>query len=430
LIPIHQGLSSAYVWLPVMVLFTRSRFGLGQALTISAIYYLSVVVLEVPSGWMSDRLGRVITLRLAAASWIVGQACFLIGDDAFALILAGQFFLAGGFASLSGTDVTFHYDTLEAVGRAIEYPARQARVASIGFGVTAVSAVIGGAVGYISLRAVFALALVLAVGQLVVALRLVEPPSEVSGAGVTAPAVDPGTDPGVGPWVGEPASEPAGAVGGEAVRAGGLGGQLRDCVGYLRHPFLGWIFAYGVAMVTLEHAAVSVLQPWLTELNDGTATDIGATPLLSGAVFAVVALVGAAAARSSEPLARRFGVMPTLLGLGTLSAIIVTSMAIWVAPVVLILIALRSAQGAAAPVLISDAVASRVQRHHRATLLSLNSLAGRLAWGLILLAVGRVVADDVDRSLTLLSLVAWLILAAITAWAVAIGRRRSVPAIP
>lgn len=417
LIPIHQGLSSAYVWLPVMVLFTRSRFGLGQALTIAAVYYLSVVVLEVPSGWMSDRLGRVVTLRLAAISWIVGQACFLIGDDRFALILAGQFFLAGGFASLSGTDVTFHYDTLEALGRAVEYPARQARVASIGFGVTAVSALAGGAVGYVSLRAVFALALGLAVAQLIVAMRLVEPPPDDSSGTEPVVASGPGAD-----------VEAVGAIGsvdGSASRAGGLGVQLRDCVGYLRHPFLGWIFAYGVAMVTLEHVAVSVLQPWLTELNDGTATDIGATPLLSGAVFAVVALVGAGAARSSEPLARRFGLVPTLLGLGALSAVIVTSMAIWVAPVVLILVALRSAQGAAAPVLISAAVASRVKRHHRATLLSLNSLAGRLVWGLILLAVGQAVADDVGRSLTLLSVVAWLMLAAIVAWAVAIGRRRS-----
>lgn len=403
LIPVHQGLSSAHVWLPVMVLFTRSRFGLGQALTLSALYYLSVVALEVPSGWMSDRLGRVVTLRMAAASWIVGQACFLAGDDSFALILVGNVFLAAGFASLSGTDVTFHYDTLEALGRAREYPARQAKVAAVGFAVTATSALVGGAIGLVALRAVFALALVLAVAQFVVAMRLVEPAST-------------GPD---GGRVDDAAGRPVG--GGQEA---GLGAQLASCVAYLRAPFLGWVFAYGVAMVTLEHVAFSVLQPWLTELNDGTATDLGATPLLSGAVFAVVALVGAAAARSSEPLARRFGVVPTLLALGALSAVIVTSMAIWVAPAVLLLVAFRSAQGAAAPVLISGAVASRVERHHRATLLSLDSLAGRLVWGSVLLSVGRLVGDDVGRSLHLLSLVAWVILAAITAWALVIGRHR------
>ncbi len=403
LIPIHQGLSSAYVWLPVMVLFTRSRFGLGQALTLSALYYLAVVALEVPSGWMSDRLGRVITLRVAAASWIVGQACFLVGDDAFAAIVAGNVFLAAGFASLSGTDVTFHYDTLEAIGRAGEYPARQAKVSAVGFAASATSGLVGGAIGFVALRAVFALALLLAIAQFAVAMRLVEP------------AARPEPTP----------PERAGDGGGGGTPVGnGLVDQLTACVAYLRAPLLGWVFAYGVAMVTLEHVAVSVLQPWLTELNDGTATEIGATPLLSGAVFAVVALVGAVAARSSEPLARRFGLVPTLLGLGLLSAIIVTSMAIWVAPAVLVLIAFRSAQGAAAPVLISGAVASRVERHHRATLLSLDSLAGRLVWGLILLSVGRIVGDDVGRSLDLLSIVAWSMLATITGWAVLLGRDR------
>ena len=316
---------------------------------------------------MSDRLGRVVTLRVAAACWVVAQTCLLVDDDSFALILAGQFFLAGGFASLSGTDVTFHYDSLEAVGRAGEYPARQARVSAIGFGATAISAVAGGLIGYVELRAVFAVALALAVLQFGMTLFLTEPGELGEDADAT---------PGLagrrrsGPDTGHELAPP------------GFGAQLRDCAAYLRAPFLGWLFAYGVVLVTLEHVAFSILQPWLTELTDGTATDVGSTPLLSGVVFAVVALVGSAAARSSEPLARRFGTVATLLGLGALSAVIVTSMALWVAPLVLGLVALRSVQGAAAPVLISDAVSARVARHHRATLLSLNSLAGRLAWGL------------------------------------------------
>ncbi len=403
LIPYHQGLASAYVWLPVMVLFTRSRFGLGQALVLSALYYLSVVVLEVPSGWMSDRLGRVVTLRVAAACWVVAQACLLLGDDSFPVIVAGQFFLAGGFAGLSGTDVTFHYDTLESLGRAVEYPARQARVAAIGFATTAVSALVGGAVALIELRAVFALALVLALAQLGVTFSLADPvPSDpaLSDPALSGPGIE-----------SAPAAEAA------------LVGQLRRCLAYLRAPFLGWIFGYGVALVTLEHVAVSVLQPWLTELTGGTATDIGSTPALSGLVFAAVALVGAGAARSSDPLARRFGTVPTLLGLGVLSAVIVTVMARWVGPAVLVLVAFRSAQGAAAPVLISDAVSARVQRQHRATLLSLNSLAGRLVWGIILLVVGGGTSDDVPRTLTILAIVAWSMVGLTIGGAVILGRQ-------
>lgn len=389
LIPVHQGLVSAMVWLPVMVLYTRSRFGLGGAITLSSLYYLAVVLLEVPSGWMSDRFGRVATLRLAAACWVVAQTCFLAGDGSFGVILVGEVFLAGGFASLSGTDVTFHYDTLEALGQADRYRARQARVSAIGFAVTSISALVGGAVGYLALRAVFALALVLAVVQLLVALALVEP------AEGPAPAT----------------ARDGSASSSLRVEETGLVGQLVSCVRYLRSPFLGWIFLYGVVMVSLEHVAFTVLQPWLTELTDGSATEVGATPVLSGLVFAVVALVGAGAARASDPMARRFGVVTTLVGLGALSAAIVTAMALWVAPLVLALVAMRSVQGAAAPVLISQAVSSQVDRRHRATLLSLDSLAGRLGWGLILLAVGRLVDDDVGQALGMLSAVAWILVA-------------------
>ena len=366
LIPVHQGLASAYVWMPVLVLFTRSRFGLGQALVLAALYYLSVVVLEVPSGWMSDRLGRVITLRAAAASWVVAQACFLVGgitatgDAGFWMLVAGQFFLAGGFASLSGTDVTFHYDTLEAVDRAGEYPERQSRVSAVGFGVSAGER-----------RRRWCRRLRLPACGL--------PAGPRAGARPARGHLRPHGASGRRPPIGRPTGdEAASRRQGEAA----FTRQLRACVGYLASPFLAWIFAYGVLMVTLEHVAESVLQPWLTELTGTTATDLGATPLLSGLVFAAVALVGAGAARSSAPLARRFGTITTLLGLAVLSAVIVTVMARWAAPAVLVLVAFRNAQGAAAPVLISDAVASRVERGHRATLLSLNSLAGRLGLGL------------------------------------------------
>ena len=45
LIPVHQGLAGAYVWIPVFVFFTRSRFDLDGALLLASLYYLFVVVL-------------------------------------------------------------------------------------------------------------------------------------------------------------------------------------------------------------------------------------------------------------------------------------------------------------------------------------------------------------------------------------------------
>lgn len=228
LIPVHQALANALVWLPVFVLFTRARFDLDGALLLASLYYLFVVVLEVPSGWMSDRLGRVITLRVAALCWVGAQAFFVVGDDNFALITTGQLLLAAGFASLSGTDVTFHYDTLESVGLESEYVDRQARVASIGYTATSASTIIGGALGLIEVRWVFALACLLAMAQFAVTLKLSEP---------------------------SPDSHPE-----------SVGRQLAICISYLRGRVLGWVFFYGIILVTHEHVAFTLMQPWLTEV--------------------------------------------------------------------------------------------------------------------------------------------------------------------
>ncbi len=385
-------LTHAAAWLPVFVLFTRARFDLDGALLLAAIYYLFVVLLEVPSGWMSDRLGRTLTLRIAAVCWIGAHLCFMIGDDRFAVIALGQFMLAAGYASLSGTDVTFHFDTLEALGLHDEYTRREARVSSVGFAATAVSAVIGGALGLIDLRWAFAMSFVLAIGQLTVALRLTEPP-------VTHHA-----DP--------------------FIR------QIRLCLGYLRDRYIGWIFFYGVVLVTLEHVAFTLMQPWLTEVLGRSPDEVGATPLFAGIVYATTAIVGAAAARSSAPLSERFGIVATLVGLAAVSAVIVTGMALWAHAAVLGLVVFRSAQSAAAHVLISAAIAPVTERQHRATVLSLNSLVGRLGYGTLLLLISADASDDVRGVLTALAITSWALVAvllATAAWAVGLRQPKQRP---
>jgi len=378
LIPLHQGLAGAAVWLPVFVLFTRARFDLDGAILLASLYYLFVVVLEVPSGWLSDRYGRVLTLRIAAAAWVVAHVCFLLGGDTLWSVLLGQFFMAVGFASLSGTDVSFHYDTLESLGLEGTYADRQARVAAVGLVSTSVGVLGGGLLGLVDLRLAFLVSMVLALAQLWVTFLLVEPTHDQ-----------------------------------EADR--GAVGQLRATVAYLRDAPMAWLFGYGVAMVTLEHVAFTLFQPWLTEAFDRDPSELGAVPLVSGAAMAVMAAIGAVAARLSASLGRRFGTAPTLIALGVVSAVIVSVMATWAHPVVLVLIALRTIQGAAAPVLISAAAAPRLDRRHRATFLSINSLAGRLGYGLILLFVAFGADDDVRSTLLVLTAISWILVLAVAA---------------
>lgn len=380
----HEILVRTNPWIAVFVLFTRGNFGIDGALKLASVYYFSVVIFEVPSGWMSDRLGRVITLRLAAVAWLGCFTLFTIGDDRFLVIAAGQVLLAVGYAFLSGTDVSFHFESLEGLDRATEYVDRQASVASIAMVAGSVATLAGGALGLIDLRLAFVASLALGCVQFAITMQFTEP---THNARSTAHIAE----------------------------------QVTTCLRYLRDIPLAWVFGYGVAMVVLEHVAFTLLQPWLSEMLDRPPDDLGATPLVSGITIAATALVGAAFARSSAGLGRRFGLRPALVALGAMSAVIVTTMAASTLPIVLLIIAFRGAQGAAAPILISAAIAPKVDQEHRATFLSLDSLGGRLSYSALLLAISTDVGNDkVARALRPLAGVSWVIVAltAVTAWLV------------
>ena len=70
-------------------------------------------------------------------------------------------------------------------------------------------------------------------------------------------------------------------------------------------------------------------------------------------------------------------------------------MALAVSPRLIPLLALRTTQAPAAPVLIAAATAPLVAKQHRATFLSLGSLSGRLTYGVALLGLGYV--DEFSR---------------------------------
>ena len=388
LLPAYVACSRSMVWLPTFVLFTRERFGLAGALQIAASAYLFIVVLEVPSGWMSDRVGRVATLRVAAAAFVVANLVLLFASEQFLLVLFGQFFLSTGFAFLSGTDVSFHFDTLEQVGKSDEYVERESKVASIGYLSTSVSVLLGGLLGLIDLRLPFLAAGLAGLAQLAIALRLLEPPTTT-----IAPSI---------------------------VR------QLRKCIGYLRDRYLLWIFLYGILMVTLEHVAFTLMQPWLTEVLNQSADDVGSTPLLAGVVMAIVAAVGALSARNSARLSRSVGTVRALIGLAALSAIVVTGMYAAAHVAVLALVMFRSAQGAAAPVLISNETAKVVDKEQRATFLSVNSLIGRLGYGLILVTTSLESGSDPRPVLGIFSSASWIMVLVLVGSALVLTGSRNI----
>jgi uncharacterized transporter YbjL len=120
---------------------------------------------------------------------------------------------------------------------------------------------------------------------------------------------------------------------------------------------------------------------------------------------------GALGARSSEALRTRFGTRAVLIAGPAIQCLIIAVMAILLHPAILLIIVFRNFSMAMTHAPMHATIAPRIQSAQRATYLSLQSLAGRLAFSVMLF----VIAGNAAQTLT------WPALSSIFKTSVALG---------
>jgi len=104
-------LRSLIFWQAVWFLYFQDVLSAAEAILLYAVYDVAVTALEVPSGYMSDRLGRRKTLILSAFAAFGGAVLLAIGDS-FMTFAMGQILIGTGGALASGTDEAMLYESL------------------------------------------------------------------------------------------------------------------------------------------------------------------------------------------------------------------------------------------------------------------------------------------------------------------------------
>ncbi len=381
LYPWFRAAANGHAWIPVFFLYMSQFVPLEQVIQLAAIYYLSVFVLEVPSGYFSDRIGRRPTLLAGAAALVGAYACFILGDG-FWWFAAGQFLLAAGIAFQSGTDTALHYDSLKGLGREREYAGREASAEQAGLIMLALATLAGGALGMIDLRLAYAYALISALVKAALVWHFVEPRH----AGETSAPAE------------------------------GFTTVVLGCLARLRDPLLGWIFVMVVVLYALAHIVFEFYQPYITLLDLGLLAAAQDAPLVSGIVISVSMFGGALGARVSIPCQTRFGFVGLLAIAMVIQLGIVAAMAAVLSPLVLALVFARNFPMALVHAPVRAAIAPRITREQRATYLSIQGLSERLLFALLLLGLsadlepGAPVDEPVLRSILATTL--WLGVAA------------------
>ena len=178
--PYYQFFRNCYFWGPAFFLYFTSVLTLSQTLWLESVYYIWVAVIEVPSGYLSDRFGRKKVLVFSSVFLSAAYLCFFFGRS-FPVFGLAQILLGTGFAFASGTDAAFHYESLYALKRDSEYGAREARALQFSLTAGALGAVGGGALAVFGLKWIYAASFLASMASLGVMLKMTEP-APVAGA--------------------------------------------------------------------------------------------------------------------------------------------------------------------------------------------------------------------------------------------------------
>ncbi|MGD2073175.1 MAG: MFS transporter, partial [Candidatus Thorarchaeota archaeon] len=139
------------LWLPIYILFLMSKgFSLTQIAVLDAIWYISTFVFEVPTGAVTDRYGKKISMLISVFCQSV--SFFMLAFSNSFLFISISYTI-WGFASAfeTGTYSAFLYDSLKQINKEDDYRRVIARVTTLAILSSALGSILAGYLGGIDL---------------------------------------------------------------------------------------------------------------------------------------------------------------------------------------------------------------------------------------------------------------------------------------
>ena len=163
------------LFMPFMIPFYQDNgLTLSDISILKAIYSIAIVILEIPSGYLADILGRKRTLIIGSVLGFMGFFTYSLSYGFMGFLIA-EIILGFGQSLISGADSAMLYDTLEDMDRKDEYVKYEGRVISIGNLAETIAGVVGGLLVGISLRFPYIVQTGVAFIAIPASLLLIEP---------------------------------------------------------------------------------------------------------------------------------------------------------------------------------------------------------------------------------------------------------------
>jgi len=117
----------------IITLFWKDQIGLSltQILLLQGIYSVAMVIMEYPSGYLSDWIGYRAALSFAALLGIIGWGLYTVAGT-FSQVLVAEIILGISFSFISGSDSALLYESLKSSGNERFYARHEGRLNGCG----------------------------------------------------------------------------------------------------------------------------------------------------------------------------------------------------------------------------------------------------------------------------------------------------------
>ena len=332
-----NGLQFVLFPIPVITLFWKDQIGLSltDIMVLQAIFGLSSVLFEFPSGYLADRIGHRTALLTGASLWIVGWTLYAMATT-FASVMAAEIVLGAGHAFVSGADAALLYASLAAAGDAGSYARWEGGVRAAGQMSEAASAAVGGWLYALAPRLPLWLQIPVAAAQVATAAAMRAPRSAT------------------------------------AVATGHAMHMIRVLRYTATHRRVRTAIALSVTLGLATFVMVWFIQPWMQRR--------GIPAAWFGPIWAAANLWLAGMSLVSARIAGVFGRHATLIGCAVLAVAGYAGLAFLATPwAVVLYLCFMTTRGLQGPILLS-VIQADAPDQDRATVLSLNALCFRLGF--------------------------------------------------
>lgn len=332
------GFGIAFAIPTIYDFWTRFGMTMGHVGILEAAFAGWVVLFELPSGILADRLGRKKALLLGNLAWVCGFGLYLSGDQ-FSSFFIAEFCLALGIALTSGADQALLYDSLAELKARHRYASLAGLMLSSQIALMALGNVMGSWLYNIDYRLPWIIAIGLETVRLPLGLGLEEP-----------------------------------------LRKGDSRAPLLPFIRTtLKNRAVTWTVVYWAILMGFTSSMLWIYQPYLKQLEIPT--------VWNGPIFAVLNLTAAWSASLAPRLVERVGParILTYLGIALTGGLVGMSTLGWLG--LTGFLTQQVVRGAGRLVVLQE-LQKNIPSSHRASLVSCNELFSRLAYATIMLPLG------------------------------------------